>query len=161
MAVAYVIQLALNPGPSPVSRSLLVVGTPALTGLLVARLLRVLRGESGRNRRVLETTDDAYAALELDGTVVEWNPAAERMFGLRRGRRSSGGDFGELVYPPEDLPAYRERLRALRDAEEVTGFAFETEYRAPGRHQLPGRRHGLAGGGRRGPGRSWPASPAT
>jgi PAS domain S-box-containing protein len=130
VTVAYVTQLALNPGPSPVSRTLLVVGTPALTGLLVARLLRVLRGESGRNRRVLEATDDAYAALELDGTVVEWNPAAERMFGRARSE-VVGRDFGRLVYPPEALPAYRERLRSLRDAEEVTGFAFETEFVRP------------------------------
>ncbi len=130
VAVAYVIQLALNPGPSPVSRTLLVVGTPTVTGLLVARLLRVLRGESGRNRRVLETTDDAYAALELDGTVVEWNPAAERIFG-RPSSEILGRNFGEVVYPAETLPVFRERLRALRDAEEVTGFAFETEYARP------------------------------
>ncbi|HLM27357.1 MAG TPA: SpoIIE family protein phosphatase [Thermoleophilaceae bacterium] len=125
--VAYVTQLALNPGPSPVSRTLLVVGTPALTGLVVARLLRVLQGESGRARGVLETTSDAYAALELDGTVVEWNAAAERMFGLSRAE-TLGEPFGPRVLPGEGLAADRERLRALRDAEEVTGYAFETEY---------------------------------
>ncbi len=132
----YVVQLALNPGPSPVSRTLLVIGTPTLTGLLVARLLRVLQGESGRARRVLESTSDAYAALELDGTVVEWNAAAERMFGRARSE-VVGRRFGELVYSPERLSAHRERLRALRDAEEVTGYAFETEYLRPDGSSFP------------------------
>jgi PAS domain S-box-containing protein len=125
--VAYVTQLALNPGPSPVSRTLLVVGTPTVTGLLVARLLRVLQGESGRNRRVLETTDDAYVALDLQGEVLEWNAAAERIFGRSRDEMV-GKPFGETIYSQEALSTYRERLRALRDAEEVTGHAFETEY---------------------------------
>ena len=130
VGVAYAIQLAVNPGPSAATRFLLVVGTPALVGLLIARLLRVVRAETARSRRVLETTHDAYAALELDGTVVEWNVAAEKMFGASRAE-VLGRNFGELFYPHEEVPAYRERLRVLRDADEVSGQRFEAEYRRP------------------------------
>lgn len=128
VGVAYAIELAVNPGPSAASRFLLVVGTPALVGLLIARLLGVVRAETARNRRVLETTHDAYTALELDGTVAQWNAAAEKMFGASR-TDVVGRNFGELFYPIEELPAYRERLRVLRDADEVNGHLFETEYR--------------------------------
>ena len=123
----YVIQLALNPGPSPVSRTLLVIGTPAVIGLLVARLLGFLQGESGRARRVLETTSDSYAALDMDGVIVEWNAAAEKLFGHARDE-AIGRSYAELVYPPDGVEAHRDRLRALREAEEVTGYRFETEY---------------------------------
>jgi PAS domain S-box-containing protein len=125
--VGYVVQLGLNQGPSPVSRTLLVIGTPTVIGLLVARLLGVLQGESGRARRVLEATSDAYAALDMEGTVVEWNEAAERMFGLPRDE-VIGRLYADVVYPPEGVAGHRERLHALRDAEEVTGYSFETEY---------------------------------
>jgi len=136
VGVAYAIQLAVNPGPSAASRFLLVVGTPALVGLLIARLLRVVRAETARTRRVLETTHDAYVALELDGTVVEWNVAAEKMFGASRAE-VLGRNFGELFYPHEEVPAYRERLRVLRDADEVTGHRFEAEYRRPDGTSFP------------------------
>ncbi len=130
VGVAYAIQLAVNPGPSAASRFLLVVGTPALVGLLVTRLLRVARAEAERTRRVLESTRDAYAALELDGTVVQWNAAAESMFGASR-TEVLGRDFGELFYPRGEVAAFRERLRALRHADEVSGHRFEAEYRRP------------------------------
>jgi PAS domain S-box-containing protein len=124
--IGYVIQLSLNPGPSPVSRTLLVIGTPTVIGLLVARLLGFLQAESGRARRVLETTSDAYAALDMEGMVVEWNKASEQLFGHPRSA-AIGKAYADLVYPPDGVAHHQERLRALREAEEVTGYTFETE----------------------------------
>ena len=131
MGVAYAIQLALNPGPSPVSRILLVVGTPTVTGLLVARLLR---GAAGRER-----AQPPRAARPPTTPTPRWSSTGRWSSGTRppsgysdgRRRRSWGATSASWSTRPRTLPAFRERLRALRDAEEVTGFAFETEYRRP------------------------------
>jgi PAS domain S-box-containing protein len=127
VGVAYLIQLFVNPGPSGPVRWVLVVGTPALTGLLISRLLSVVREEAGRNRRVLETTHAAYAAIDPDGCVTGWNAAAEGMFGIAASE-AVGRKFAELVYPPDRRDAHDERRHRFLAQDEVRGERFTTEY---------------------------------
>lgn len=130
VGVAYVVQLLVNPVPSAPVRWLLVVGTPALTGLLIHRLLTTVRQESRRNRRILETAHDAFVAIDPDGRVVGWNPSAARMFGIAAAA-AIGRSLSELVYAPEDRPAHHERRERFLAQGEVEGERFHTEYTRP------------------------------
>lgn len=58
---------------------------------------------------IIEFTDDAIIGLTLDGTVVSWNPGAERVFG-HTGEESLGRHVSALL-PPDR----REEANALLD----------------------------------------------
>ena len=58
-----------------------------------------LRESELRIRTILENSHDAFVACEEDGRVVEWNRAAEAVFGWRRSE-VIGRSLGELIVPP-------------------------------------------------------------
>ena len=58
--------------------------------------------------KVVNATSDAILAANLDGTIVYWNPAAERMFG--RPHDETLGENVEIVIPPRLVAAHRQRL---------------------------------------------------
>src|SRR5919106_873819 len=67
------------------------------------------RAASGRFGAYLEAALDAVVVADASGCVVEFNPAAERIFGYRRDE-ALGGALAELIVPP----SLRERhLRAF------------------------------------------------
>jgi diguanylate cyclase (GGDEF)-like protein/PAS domain S-box-containing protein len=43
-----------------------------------------LRASEERARAIIETTDDAFVSIDSQGMVIEWNRAAEQMFGRER-----------------------------------------------------------------------------
>ena len=57
-----------------------------------------LRESERRARLVIETSNDAFLSTDLDGTVREWNRAAEQLFGVARGEAIGRSAF-ELVLP--------------------------------------------------------------
>ncbi|HEX7277478.1 MAG TPA: PAS domain-containing protein, partial [Acidimicrobiales bacterium] len=77
---------------------------------------RAAAAEDGR-RRLVETANDAYVRLDPAGTILEWNPQAESMFGWLRdevvGRRLS-----EIVIPVRYRPAHEEGFRRAMAAPE-------------------------------------------
>jgi PAS domain S-box-containing protein len=74
-----------------------------------------LRARAARNRAVLETALDAIVVIDDDGNVIEFNPAAERMFGYARAE-ALGRDLGTLVVPPALREAHWAGIsRYLRD----------------------------------------------
>src|SRR5258706_528751 len=83
----------------------------------------VLRESEARHRAVLETAMDAFVAMDHDGRVIEFNPAAERMFGHTRAD-VIGRELAEVIIPPAFQDAHRRGL--LR-------------YLANGEHTLLGR----------------------
>ena len=99
--------------------------------------LRVRESEE-RARSIIESTNEAFLAGDLDGTVMEWNPAAEGIFGWERddvlgaepGRRAGGA----LVAGRADgaAAARGRRRRPPGRGQRVHGAA-------PGRHRVPGR----------------------
>ncbi len=60
-----------------------------------------------RKTAVLETALDAIISCDSQGRVVEFNPAAERMFGYTRDD-AVHKDLGDLIIPP----GLRDRHRA-------------------------------------------------
>jgi PAS domain S-box-containing protein len=69
----------------------------------------VLREREARYRAVLESAMDAFVAMDREGRVTEFNPAAERMFGRARDA-VLGRDLAELIIPPSFRDAHRRGL---------------------------------------------------
>ncbi|MEW6303882.1 MAG: histidine kinase dimerization/phosphoacceptor domain -containing protein [Verrucomicrobiota bacterium] len=67
---------------------------------------RALRASESRNRAVLDAALDCIVAMDAEGRIVEFNPAAERTFGRQRGD-VIGEPMADLLVPP----ALRERHR--------------------------------------------------
>lgn len=125
VAVAYLVVLVAQDPPSPATRWLLTVGTPLLTGLLISRLLerlgleadraaernRELEESEARTRAIIDAAPDAFATIEPDGTVLQWNHEAERLFGIPAAE-ALGRDVAELMFAPDDRAAHADRRRA-------------------------------------------------
>ncbi len=71
-----------------------------------------LRASERRIAAVLNGALDAIVSMDARGRVVDWNPAAERLFGYRE-EEVLGGDLADLIIPP-DLRARHSRQLALR-----------------------------------------------
>jgi PAS domain S-box-containing protein len=63
-------------------------------------------------RAILDVSHDAYVAIDMHGRVLEWNPAAEALFGWSRAE-VVGNDLAELIIPEERRKAYRAGLRRV------------------------------------------------
>jgi len=94
-----------------------------VTGAAVGALER-LRGEArraalrnselqeseARTRAIVDAAPDAFATIECDGTVLQWNREAERLFGIGADA-ALGRDVAELMFAPEHRAAHEERRR--------------------------------------------------
>lgn len=66
---------------------------------------------------LLESSLDAIISMDHEGRVVEWNPAAEQLFGYSR-EAALGREMAELIIPPALRQRHREGLaRACRTGE--------------------------------------------
>jgi PAS domain S-box-containing protein len=54
------------------------------------------RNEQARRASIVEASDDAIIAVELDGTITDWNAGAERLFG-RAAREAVGRNVVDLL----------------------------------------------------------------
>src|SRR4051794_28717576 len=104
---------------------------PTAIGLVRAHVEHVrpeadltLKTSQARVRAMLESSLDAVVAIDHEGNVLEFNAAAERMFGYER-RDVLGQPMAELLVPP--------RLRAAH----TRGFGH---YLATGASAILGRR---------------------
>src|SRR5262245_28886687 len=61
---------------------------------------------------ILESALDCIIAIDQEGTVVEWNPAAEKTFGHARAA-ALGKKLSELILPPSHRDANGGGLRAF------------------------------------------------
>jgi PAS domain S-box-containing protein len=110
-------------GPEVRPRDDELVASMEVVGLLLGQLAERTRAEAERfallqrHRATLEATLDPIVAMDHEGRVLEFNPAAERVFGYRRDE-AIGRDMGELIVPPELREAHRAGLeRYLRTNE--------------------------------------------
>lgn len=92
-------------------------GILLLTGLSIAaafaerrRAEQGVREAEARSRAMLESSLDAFVSMDHRGRIIEWNPAAERMFGYPRGF-AVGREMAELIVPPALRDRHREGLR--------------------------------------------------
>ncbi|HEU4436432.1 MAG TPA: PAS domain S-box protein, partial [candidate division Zixibacteria bacterium] len=65
-----------------------------------------------RNRAILKSALDGIITIDHRGQIVEFNPAAERIFGFKRDK-VIGKEMAELIIPPALRKAHREGLRRL------------------------------------------------
>jgi diguanylate cyclase (GGDEF)-like protein/PAS domain S-box-containing protein/excisionase family DNA binding protein len=63
---------------------------------------------------VLRASLDAIVSIDAYGTLLEFNPAAERMFGYARAD-AVGMEMADLIIPPAAREAHRRGLQRLRD----------------------------------------------
>jgi PAS domain S-box-containing protein len=68
-----------------------------------------LRHSEARKAAVLETALDAIISMDHDGKIIEWNPAAERIFGYSR-ELALGRDMSELIMPKSTHEQHRKGL---------------------------------------------------
>jgi PAS domain S-box-containing protein len=69
---------------------------------------------------IVQSSDDAIVSKTLDGVIVSWNPAAERMFGWTAA--DAVGKHITLIIPPERFPEEDEVLARIRRGEGVDHF---------------------------------------
>jgi len=152
IAVSYGLLLLLVEHPSPATRWLLAVGTPTIAGVLISRLLTRLRVENveagrraeelrqneARTRLVLDSAPDAFVTLDRDGLIVNWNAAAERMFGWSTAE-AIGRPMRALVLPEDQRDLHDDRRRDLLESSgNVTGRLFEVDFQRRDGSRFPG-----------------------
>ena len=76
--------------------------------------LAALAALEARRRATVEAALDAIVTIDLDGRVVEFNPAAQAMFGWRASE-AEGQLLAELIIPPAHREAHRAGLARMRD----------------------------------------------
>jgi PAS domain S-box-containing protein len=73
------------------------------------RVETVVLEEQRRTRAILDTALDAIIGMNHQGTITEFNPAAERIFGYRRDD-ALGRDLAQLLIPRELRDKHRDGL---------------------------------------------------
>ncbi|MBF0135314.1 MAG: PAS domain S-box protein [Magnetococcus sp. DMHC-1] len=93
------------------------LGVAALLGLMFHRILTVLEGRlrransdlrhsEQRLRAILDTAMDAIISIDTESHILEFNPAAEKIFGYRK-EDVLGKDIRETIIPQEMRDAHR------------------------------------------------------
>jgi PAS domain S-box-containing protein len=88
-----------------------------------------LRRSEARKAAVLETALDAIVSIDQQGKVIEWNPAAERIFGYSR-ELAMGRDMTELIIPTSNLELHRKGLARFLQTGRGRGFGHRMEIMA-------------------------------
>jgi PAS domain S-box-containing protein len=122
IGLAYLVVLVVQDPPSPVVRWVLAIGTPGVAGLMVSTLLDRVRREAAqsaqqeqglrqseaRTRAIVDSAPEPFLGISEDGTVVSWNPAAERTFGWTA-EEAVGQPLRDLIILPENFDDHRRR----------------------------------------------------
>ncbi len=69
---------------------------------------------------IVDSSDDAIISKTLDGMILSWNPAAERMFGFTR--EEAIGKPITIIIPEDRLDEERDVLARLRRGEKIDHF---------------------------------------
>jgi PAS domain S-box-containing protein len=133
-----IFSLRVLPMDEAFSYSLLALATAGTTSVAGAFFLdryrfaafaraELLSQEAAVRAAFIHSSLDAFVAMDASGRVLEFNPAAEEMFGHRRGD-VLGGDMAELLVPPDLRARHRAGLqRVLASGKRrVLGERFET-----------------------------------
>jgi PAS domain S-box-containing protein len=83
-----------------------------------AGLFREIQRQKQYSDALVETSPVAIATMDLHGTVVGWNPSAERLFGYSPAE-ALGRAVDELVATPEIREEVRENLRQMHSGQRV------------------------------------------
>jgi len=92
-----------------------LLGSMAVLGNLIGQFVVRRRAEHAAHRRqaltgaILRAALDAIITMDQEGRIVEFNPAAERIFGYTSDE-VAGHDMAELIVPPSLRPGHRKGL---------------------------------------------------
>ena len=75
---------------------------------------------------IVETSIDGIITIDHEGTVVEFNPAAERIFGYAR-HEAVGRELAALIIPPAERARYRDDFARSVATGETHGLEQHTE----------------------------------
>ncbi|HEY5799322.1 MAG TPA: PAS domain S-box protein, partial [Burkholderiaceae bacterium] len=87
----------------------------------LADALAAVSQNEQRVATIIETAQDAFIGVDLDGRITDWNTQAERLLGWRR-EEVVGGSMNELIVP-ERFHASLEKALAIFRASERAPFA--------------------------------------
>lgn len=114
--------------PAPERRRLLRTFANQVEARLSSAAHSAALDSDARKSAMLAASLDAILTMDADGRVVEFNPAAERIFGHRR-EDAVGRDLAELIIPPDLRAAHRAGLRryieGASDGSPVVGNRIE------------------------------------
>lgn len=79
--------------------------------------------EQARLAAIVQSSQDGIINQSLDGGILSWNPAAERMFGYTA-EQALGNKVFDLIVPPEQAEVHREAIRHIVHSGE--GQSYET-----------------------------------
>ncbi|MDX6550598.1 MAG: hypothetical protein QOJ31_1282 [Gaiellales bacterium] len=100
-----------------------------ISGLKRAELR--MRESEERARSIIETTSDAYLAADEQGVIVEWNNAAERMFGCDR-EEAIGQPLLDLVAADQSQELLAGAMRTLTERGEGSTLELVGRHRDAG-----------------------------
>ncbi|MCF8476055.1 MAG: CHASE domain-containing protein, partial [Pseudolabrys sp.] len=97
-----------------------------LTALMVLYLSNQARRheqsiERSRLAAIVDGSNDAIIGKALDGTITDWNPAAERLFGYSA-NQAIGRNATDLIVPPDLMAEEQDALARIRDGLSVPHF---------------------------------------
>ena len=134
IGVAYATVLLIDDTTDMTIRLVLVVGTPLVVGLLVSRLLglvkagierssrqeRALRSSERRTRLIVDSARDGFISTDAEGRVLDINASAERLLGRPRAE-VLGRPFQDLGIPKQAHAKFDERRRSLLEGTREDG----------------------------------------
>jgi len=88
-----------------------------------------VRQSEERARSIVATTSDAFVATDADGMVMEWNRAAEVLFGWEP-EEAVGVGFADLAFGPDDGERVSAAMSGYREAGDRSVLAAASEIRA-------------------------------
>jgi PAS domain S-box-containing protein len=112
-------------GARPLHRDPELLATLEVVGAQLGQLIERRRAEQSgaaverRHRATLEASLDCVIAMDHEGKVVEFNPAAERTFGFTSAE-AVGREMAELIVPPDLRERHRHGLRRYLESGEPT-----------------------------------------
>ncbi|PHS13003.1 MAG: hypothetical protein COA78_07560 [Blastopirellula sp.] len=68
-----------------------------------------IRNLADRTRMIIDTAYEAFVAINREGTIIDWNPQAEVMFGWSR-KEALGRNVRETIIPEEYREAHQQGL---------------------------------------------------
>jgi PAS domain S-box-containing protein len=106
--------------------------TVATLGHQIGQFIERERAEEGLRQSealksaILQTAMDGVITTDHDGTIVEWNAAAEKLFGYRR-EEALGRELADLIMPSALRDKYRRGLGRFLETDEGTVRERRTE----------------------------------
>lgn len=96
---------------------------------VIARNVTERRTAAARRSAVIEAALDAIVTMDADGRIVEFNPAAERIFGYTTGQ-AIGRLVAETLVPPNQRDAHRDGLARYHETSPGPLIGRQTEVTA-------------------------------